>query len=314
MRFLSLALVLLIVSVAPAQRRVCGPGGCYTVSDSVVYSQPLPEGWIPSVDADVLCFVQKGQYVGAFRKSTQQYHAVTNGTLGKAGGLPSDVPDPDQGTKKVASPPAGKDCPCGPECPCCALGKQAFGQAVPEAEPGLNFGVNRSKIDKEKTYCINGHPVTKDDAMRAMQGEKGFPGIPDDAKFDSLTVIGTPDQCKPVEEDFAKNKAFDGIRDKMVFQSYRADDPMVAEIGITPGSPAIYHQKPDGKVLARYSTYPGPEKVATEIRKRNPDYDPNKDPKPDAPGPEPPKAPETSGIVIALIVAFMAWLLGGNKQ
>jgi hypothetical protein len=178
-------------------------------------------------------------------------------------------------------------CECGPDCKC--VGHTAKLEAIQHTDDPLsgipNFGVDVAKIRsaaQRYEYSINGKPCTKRQAVEAMEG-KGAGAINDDSAHTRLSCIGTEEQCKQIESDVASNPAFKDL--PFTFQSYRPSDPMVRDIGVAPGSPSIYLQQPDGKVLARWENYPGADAVAGELRKRKPDYDPSKDPQPSKPNP-----------------------------
>jgi hypothetical protein len=65
-------------------------------------------------------------------------------------------------------------------------------------------------------------------------------------------------------------------------KEYSPDDWEVSRFGfVTTGSPTIYIQQPDGKVLHRQDDYKGLDDlkvVFSKIRVKDPNYDPSKDP------------------------------------
>lgn len=223
------------------------------------------------------------------------------------------------GAKAAAATP---DCNC-EDCKCdpCRCGSKNVAakpephspaiEAIPHNDDPVdgipNFGVDMAKTRsaaKQYEYSINGRPCTKKQAFESLDG-KTADGINDDSKHARLSCIGTDAECKQLESDVAANPAFKGL--EFTFQSYRPTDPMIRDVGVAPGHPSVYLQQPDGKVLARWESYAGAEKVAGEIRKRDPNYDPNKDPRPDKPVPTPdPKKPTDPFAGINPI-----WIIGG---
>jgi hypothetical protein len=143
-----------------------------------------------------------------------------------------------------------------------------------------NFGLDSSKIGARKRYSIMGKDCSKERCFDAI----GDGSITDDSKLMRLSCIGTEADCKRMESDLHGDPNFSDLKGSVTFQSYRPDDPMIKDLGVAPGAPAVYLQDPTGKVLARWENYV-PASVVGELRKRKPDYDPNKDPRPDKPGP-----------------------------
>jgi hypothetical protein len=201
-----------------------------------------------------------------------------------------------------------EDCKCDP----CHCGKASPIEQVLEDTLMPNYGLDVSKIrsnSKEFDYSINGKRCTKRQAMDALAGD----GIVDDSTHLRLSCIGTKEECQPIIDDVANNPAYKG--QNFTFQAYRPDDPMVKEIGLVPGKPAVYLQQPDGKVLARWESYAGPEQTAGAIRKADPNYDPSKDPRPDKPSPLPDMAIDLKALMSKLpgwvwgVVAFFVFNL-----
>lgn len=214
---------------------------------------------------------------------------------------------------KAAEQPPIKPCPnkkciCSPPC-CCADCKCK--DIEPEAKPIPNFGMdkdwlNRTRNDANRYSTNGGKQITKKDCDRLL---KGGGTLPDDALYDSLTIIGTPDECNRVKADIEANPAFAPLKDKLLVQYFQPQDEMVKDKGFQPGTPSVYLQDSTGKVKWREPSYRGPKELATEINKRRPDYDPNKDPGPNNPGPIKP-APDGGGWNIDLKqVPWWGWVL-----
>jgi hypothetical protein len=198
-----------------------------------------------------------------------------------------------------------EDCKCNP----CHCGNEKTPATPNPIEQVLedatipNYGLDVAKIRsaaKEFEYSLSGRKCTKKQALEAIASAGD--GLLDDSAHLRLSCIGTKEECQPIMDDVANKPQFKGLN--FTFQAYRPDDPMIKDIGVQPGKPAVYLQQPDGKVLARWESYVGAEQVAGEIRKRDPNYDPNKDPRPDKPAPI---VPDLSAIDLK---AFLAKLPG----
>ncbi len=148
-------------------------------------------------------------------------------------------------------------------------------EAAPPEVPiavGQNFGVDTDKIGKG--YTKNGKPATRAEVMHALTAA-GF----DDASKIRLTVIGSEEQRKRVLADLDTLPAFAAHKDRLLVQAYGPTDWAVAKSGfVTTGTPTIYLQSADGKVLHRQDDYPSAEALAEAVRKADPEYRPKLDP------------------------------------
>lgn len=210
----------------------------------------------------------------------------------------------------------GLDCKCKPTCKCEGGNcdpptKNAAATTVEDDDKILNFGIDQKKRRENAgrtRYTTNGgKEISKQESSDLLTGDGS---LPDDSAFDSLTIIGTKDECDRVKNDVASNPAFSGLKDKLLVQAYRPDDAMVKDKGFVSGSPSIYLQDSKGKVKMRCDTYPGPEFTAGEINKTRPDYDPSKDPQPNKPGPTP-VGPNIDIVGLLKSVPAWVWVLGG---
>lgn len=139
--------------------------------------------------------------------------------------------------------------------------------------PTSNFGVMREQLAEVERFSINGQVVT----------ESPFASpdvwVPDDSLLLRLTIIGAPPERDIVLADLRENRELAELCRDMLVQSYAPTDWAVAQAGfVTTGSPTIYLQTADGRVLHRQDEYHGPERLAAALRRARPDYDPNKDP------------------------------------
>lgn len=133
-----------------------------------------------------------------------------------------------------------------------------------------NYGVDSNRLERgqHEHYFLNGSLVSRQTAISAVTG------IPDDSKLLRLTVIGPKEAREVVVNDFKNNPMFSQYRDKVVVQDYSPDHWAVQKVGFyTQGSPVIYLQAPNGKVLHRQDDYVGgPEGLFTALRKADPNY------------------------------------------
>jgi hypothetical protein len=155
-----------------------------------------------------------------------------------------------------------------------------------------NYGVDTRKIDSSRErYRLDGHIVSEKEALDILDD----PTITDDSGLLRLTVVGTDDQRKAVLTDLADSPALAGFKGKLVVQDY---DPSRWELQCgfqAKGTPTVYVQTPDGKVLHRQDDYRDgadglktaltkasdgyvPTPAATNrVRAADPSYDPKKD-------------------------------------
>src|SRR5262249_13574687 len=119
-------------------------------------------------------------------------------------------------------------------------------EAVPaprQATPNFGVELDRLHAGPEERYHLNGVPVSRDQAVRAMAGNT----IPDDANRLRLTVIG--DDAGRVAQDLSSAPALEPWKDRLVVQTYAPNHWAVAKAGFfTQGNPTIYVQTPTGKV------------------------------------------------------------------
>jgi hypothetical protein len=195
-----------------------------------------------------------------------------------------------------------KSCPCSPQCTCgCNQGRRCVceGPIRPEGKvAGPNYGVDKDRIEGPK-YEVRGKQVSRQEAIDAVTG-----AIPDESKKLHLTVIGPADARARVLEDL-KKEPLAGLADRLLVQAYDPSHWAVKDAGfVTGGSPTVYLQARDGKVLHRQDSYDGPQKLAEAIRRADPKYDPKADPNLTSP----------LGGVLALFnqIPPVGWLLVGG--
>jgi len=147
---------------------------------------------------------------------------------------------------------------------------------VPLPEGALtNFGLDVERVSSESRYWVNGRPTSRGDALAA------FGSLIDDSGKLRLTVVGDDALRQRVRDDLARHPALLAYRDRLLVQDYPPDHWAVAGVGMAPG--ITLQSAPDaaGKapVLARLPDYAGPEMLIAAIRKADPAYRPEKDPK-----------------------------------
>lgn len=164
---------------------------------------------------------------------------------------------------------------CSPACDCLV------------GEGRENYGVEWSKIRSGSRCRHRGRDITPEQASRLLQGK-----LPDDAGLIRLTVIGPDAARRPVMTDLQSSPELGGEKRKVVVQEYPSDAPLLAGLGfVTSGSPTIYLQAPDGRVLHRQDAYRGPAMLAEAIRKADKSYRQEMDPDLNAPPKASPATP-----------------------
>lgn len=143
---------------------------------------------------------------------------------------------------------------------------------APAIPPASNYGLSLDKIPHVNQSWYGGNadpPMTA--AAAAVERTKRL----------HLTAVGP--NAETVREAWYADPAFAAIAaelgDGLAVQAFAADNPLVADIGLKAGgAPDVVLQDESGKVLYRAKADPGPAKLVGELRKRDPAYDPTKDP------------------------------------
>jgi hypothetical protein len=148
-----------------------------------------------------------------------------------------------------------------------------FGQSAPK-----DFGVNWPKISKDSKITLpSGEEISVERAIQMIEQNK----IPDDSKKFRLVIIGSDVDRKRVTDAWPTVEA--NLRDRFALWSVPPDHwslkdlvsgELLYKVG---GTPTIYCQAPDGKVLHRQDEFVGmPDFEA--VRKAVKGYDASKDP------------------------------------
>lgn len=223
----------------------CGPNGC-AVPVNVAPMRENVYQWKQCEGSTQIALYRDGVQIGNYYPETGHYTRYENGVWSMREQGPP-VPPP------VRAEQVG---------------------ATPTVYP--NYGIDLDKINRGKSYSVNGQPTSRDDALDRVAGK-----LSDDSGKMFLTVIGPASDCAKVQKDLDESPALKGVKDKVHLHCYRPDDPMVAKAGfVVTGSPTIYMQAPggSGKVLHRQDEYRGPDALAEAIRKADPNYKPANDP------------------------------------
>lgn len=140
----------------------------------------------------------------------------------------------------------------------------------------LNFGVVREPLPSDRSrHTLNGKVVTEQEAASAIAGN----ALTDDSLRLRLTIIGADADRQRVLDDLRSSPELDGWSHQMLVQAYPPDHWAIAGNGfVTTGTPTIYVQAADGKVLHRQDSYRGPKQLAEALRRADPNYRPDKDP------------------------------------
>jgi hypothetical protein len=158
-------------------------------------------------------------------------------------------------------------------------------RGVEQATPAghiRNFGLELQKIQENRDdgYTLGSRPVTAAEAVRCLGGE----AFHDDSQLLRLTIIGTPAQRQKVIEDLDRHEALQPWKDRTMVCALAPDSPRIRDAGFaSAGVPTIYIQTPEGRVLHRQDEYRGAVPLAevlqiAERRRKDPNYDPGKDP------------------------------------
>jgi len=159
-----------------------------------------------------------------------------------------------------------------------------------------NFGIDTGRLRQSQTDSLNGRPATTGEVLRALgapicnaagkaqtvpQPEAGA-DPPTDKDALCVTVIGDDAFRKRVLSDLDTAPALAAYKGKVRVQDYAPTDWAVTTGGFQATEPTVYVQLPDGRVPARVRAYTGPdqlaEALACAVRRKDPNYDPAKDP------------------------------------
>lgn len=144
-----------------------------------------------------------------------------------------------------------------------------------------NYGLAPERMMRQPVY--RAHSAEARQFVREAQAE-----AEPNARL-HVTVIGTDAERAGVMKDLVTNPALVGLKDEILVQDYAPEEwPVESALGFQPGKPSIVIQTAKGpsdpkggKVVYRASDYSmGPEALAAEIRKADPNYKPQSDPGP----------------------------------
>lgn len=148
--------------------------------------------------------------------------------------------------------------------------------------PVRNYGLELDKLPThDGRYSLCGRTVTRSEALQALAVGEPFR---DDSQLLRVTIIGTPAQRQLVLDDFDRDSALRAWKSRALVSALTPDNPRIRDAGFkTDGTPTIYVQAPSGQVLHRQDEYRGSEPLAEALeiadrRRKDPNYDPSKDP------------------------------------
>jgi hypothetical protein len=155
--------------------------------------------------------------------------------------------------------------------------------------PVGNFALNGVVQSKLFHDGHDGYTTKGETAKRFVESvQAGKTGIADDSSKPYVSIVGTPEECKPVMDAFRGAGPLGQLRVQVRARDFRPDDDYVRGVGLTTGQghPEIVVQAADGSVAWHQHTYDGESKLAEAIassgalRKPNPAHDAAKDPGP----------------------------------
>ena len=185
-------------------------------------------------------------------------------------------------------------------------------RAQPPAEPPgrvvQNFGVDSAKLHGGSRFQLNGHDVTRTEALDAIHAK-----IPEESKKFRVTIIGTSAERKRVTDAYQNVDAH--LRERTSVWSVPPEHWSLTDTAAGKpifrgdGKPTIYFQAPDGKVLHRQGDFAGAQDFEA-IRKAVKNYDDAKDPDLRKPLPAPVPPAPTNALIpgIALLLGLLGYV------
>jgi hypothetical protein len=105
------------------------------------------------------------------------------------------------------------------------------------------------------------------------------PILKDDSDRLHLTIIGSSQLRQKVLDDLRRHDSLREFAGRCHVHNFPPDHWAVVKTGfVTTGSPTIYLQSANGRVLHRQDNYAGPDNLAEALRRADPNYQPDKDP------------------------------------
>jgi hypothetical protein len=140
-----------------------------------------------------------------------------------------------------------------------------------------DFGVETRHLGPPH-YRLNGAPVPRDQAWAALTANS----LIDDSGRWRLTIVGESPLRQRVRADLEQHPSLREWRERLLVQDYPPEHWAVTSVGLVAGLTVQMPADEQGRggVLFRCATYPGPEALATALRKADPNYRPERDPDP----------------------------------
>lgn len=209
----------------------------------------------------------RGRLVGGWDQATDTFRWFQNGAWTEPTAKPWGAP-----TKMSSDPFAPA-----------MTGEEALGFEQLAQQPVPNYGLDEKRVrqESEPHYRLNGMPVSREQAWNTLVETSA---LADDSAKNRITVLGgTLNDRARVLGDLLTAPELAPWRTCLVRsygQGERSDDWQATRYGfVTSGTPTIYLQAADGKVLYRQDDYAGgAPRLAEGLRKHDPNYQPDKDP------------------------------------
>lgn len=174
-----------------------------------------------------------------------------------------------------------KNQPCGPP--------DGVVPAAPQKQEKLPTGVIRDQLATGERFTHNGRSVDRQELIQLIEAKVDQSNIKDDSHKDILMAQSAdPKKREAFVKVFNSDPAFSVIRQKATCWECAPDDWSL-DVGHVKGEGVVTLTRFDGQILARVQVkdIANANEIVGEIRKVNPNYDPNKDPTPVNPTPSP---------------------------
>lgn len=236
------------------------------------------------------CDGQRCRHVGSFRERDNQWLPFDGRRFGAPDCLPFDIDLPDEVKSKLKPAPQSPEPPLsGGRKPTEPKPTESEPASVGDLDPQFNQGINLAELHQftrtGPPNSINGNAASYESVAKRIAS------LADDSAKPHLTLVAdTKAQNDKVLADIAASPLLQPLREHWRIQAFSRDQPtwpMAQVAGFKVGSPAIYFQALDGKVVHRQDAYDGAEKLADVERLADPNYDPAKDPNVLQPKPAP---------------------------
>lgn len=174
---------------------------------------------------------------------------------------------------------------------------------LPPEYQSANFGIDNAHLTREVfSYC--GRTVTRSELVQQLQQ------LTDDSQSLRLTIIGADEGGRSrIRQEIETQLRTQNLVNVLI-QDYPPDHWSLRPGFVVNGTPTIYLQAPDGRVLHRQDNYEGgAEAVVGAVRRADPNYQPNTDPNLNLT-----TEAVTGGSVLAIIAGVFLLLLSRREE